>query len=522
VIVHAYEEWGQDCVKQLRGMFAFVIWDQNKQELFAARDRLGIKPFYYYLDTRKFIFGSEIKSILKHKDVKRNICSQSLYDYFTLMYIPAPNTIFDGIYKLLPGHTLTLKAGKIKISEYWDIDFSRTEILSEQEWCERIIEKLTESIKLRMISDVPLGAFLSGGIDSSAVVALMAKLQHDPVKTASIGFEEKQFNETSFARSIAQRYSTEHYEKIVTPDALDILDKLVWFFDEPFADSSAIPTYYVSKIARQKVTVALSGDGGDENFAGYRRYLFDHLENRIRGFIPGFIRKNLIATAAKMYPKADNLPQFLRAKTLLTNISRDPVEGYYNSMTWFQNTGNILSKAVRNQIDDYTPLSHFKKYFEKSRTDDPLSKIQYLDMKTYLVDDILTKVDRTSMANSLEVRVPLLDHEFMELVALIPSKLKLKKNEGKHILKKSLIEYLPDATLYRKKMGFSIPLAMWLRNELNPVFKDRVFAPNSFSNSFLNMDNVKRIWKKHASGSFDFSFELWSILILETWGRKWQ
>ncbi len=522
VIIHGYEEWGEDCVKHLRGMFAFAIWDENQNSMFLARDRLGIKPLYYYADTSKFVFGSEVKAILRHPGVKREIEPKALYGYLCLMYVPAPDSIFKNIHKLLPGHTITVKNGKIARRKYWDIDFSKTEQLSEAQWCEQIVLKLKESTGIRMISDVPLGAFLSGGVDSSAVVAMMSSLQDNPVLTSSIGFGEEKFNELPYAREIAKKYDTDHHETIVTPDAAHILEKLVWHFDEPFGDSSAIPTYYVSKAARKKVTVSLSGDGGDENFAGYRRYYFDRLENRLRSVFPDFFRKNIIGAIARIYPKADWLPRIFRAKTLLTNLSLDPVQGFYNSMSWLQGVKkNILRPDLAESLNEYEPVSVFKEYYNQAQTSDPLSRIQYIDIKTYLVDDILTKVDRASMANSLEVRVPLLDHEFMELAASIPSSLKLNGKKTKYILKKAMEPFLPHNCLYRKKMGFSIPLSMWLKKDLKPVFEDNVFGTNSFISGYLNKREVQSLWKKHLDNLRDYSSELWSILFLEIWGRKW-
>jgi len=438
VIVHAYEEWGRDCVKYFRGMFAFAIWDGNKRSLLLARDRLGKKPLYYYSDDKRIVFSSEIKSILKCEFVKREINEEALFDYLSLLYIPGPKSIFRGIYKLDPGHTLLAENGNITISKYWDLKFENNTKLAEDEWCYRIIDKLRESTEIRLISDVPLGAFLSGGVDSSAIVGLMSKIKKDPVLTTSIGFDDEEFNELSFAREIAQYNKSDHYEMIIHADAVDILNKLVWYFDEPFADSSAIPTYYVSKIAREKVTVSLSGDGGDENFAGYRRYFYDRLENGIRKIINPYVRKYIIGTIAEIYPKADWLPQIFRAKTLLTNISLDHVEGFYNTMSWFREFNTkILNPDVRKKIEGYSPRTLFHKYYNDVDTSDPLTKAQYIDIKTYLVDDILVKVDRASMANSLEVRAPILDHEFMELVASIPSSLKLNGNKYKYIFKKA-------------------------------------------------------------------------------------
>lgn len=521
VIVHAYEEWGDGCVTRFRGMFAFVLWDRRQDRVFAARDRLGIKPLHYFLDEKRFVFGSEIKAILACPGVPKSLRPDAAFDYFHFMYVPGPKTIFEGIHKLRSGHTLTLEKGALVEKEYWDISFAETRELSEEQWCRRIIDKLTESVDVRMVSDVPLGAFLSGGVDSSAVVALMANLKGEPVTTASIGFAEGDFNELPFARDIAEQYGTCHHEKVVAPDCADILEKLVEVFDEPFADSSALPTYCVSKVAREQVTVALSGDGGDENFAGYRRYLFDVLENRLRGVFPAWARRSLIGGAAALYPKGDRLPQWMRAKTLLTNLSRDPVEGYYNSMTWFQGAPDLFTEGFMAQVGSYSPMAHFRAHYRKADTPCPLSRIQYLDMKTYLVDDILTKVDRTSMANSLEVRVPVLDHEFMELVATVPSGLKLKKREGKYIFKKSLSDHLPHDCLYREKKGFSIPLSSWLKTDLSPLFEDTVLARESVCSDYLDGDVVGRLWGEHQKGQRDFAYELWAILFFELWGRRW-
>ncbi|VFQ44336.1 asparagine synthase (glutamine-hydrolyzing) [Desulfoluna butyratoxydans] len=521
VIVHAYEEWGDACVQKFRGMFAFVLWDQRRDRIFAARDRVGIKPLYYFFEANRFVFGSEIKAILEHPDVPRKVRSESVSDYFHLMYVPGPESIFDGIHKLLPGHTLSIENGAMRIEEYWDISFARTLDFTEDEWCRRVLHKLEEAIDLRMLSDVPLGAFLSGGVDSGAVVALMAGLSDAPVKTASIGFADETFNELPYARRVAEQYNTHHHEKTVDADSLGILDKLVWHFDEPFADSSAIPTYYVSRIAREKVTVSLSGDGGDENFAGYRRHLFDFAENRLRGVFPEWFRKTVISGLADIYPKADRLPRFLRAKTLLTNLSREPVQGYYNSMAWFQGAPDLFTPEMKKELNGYSPVCHYERYFRKSDASCPLSRVQYTDMKTYLVDDILTKVDRASMANSLEVRVPVLDHEFMELVAAMPSNLKLKKREGKYIFKKSLAGHLPHDCMYREKKGFSIPLSSWVKNDLKSVFEDTVLSKNSFCGDYLNEKAVKRLWGQHQKGQRDFAFEIWAILVFELWGRRW-
>jgi asparagine synthase (glutamine-hydrolysing) len=383
-------------------------------------------------------------------------------------------------------------------------------------------EKLRESVSCHLISDVPLGAFLSGGIDSSAVVGFMDEVMKEPVNTASIGFKESAFDELPYARIIAKKFNTNAHERIVEANAAKILDALVWHFDEPFADSSMVPTYYVSQIAREKVTVCLSGDGGDENFAGYRRYRFDVLENRIRAVLPESIRRPFFGSLAKAYPKADWLPQIFRAKTLLTNLSLCAEQAYFHTMSCFTpEMKHLLYKPhLRKGLNGYAPFSVMKEYFDRTEGWDPLSRIQYVDIKTYLVDDILTKVDRTSMAHSLEVRVPILDHEVMEYVASIPAQYKLLAGEGKHIFKKALEDLIPAKILNRPKMGFSIPLARWLRSDLKPVFEERIFSNNAFLSGLFELGPIQRWWNQHQRGTRDYSYHLWALLVLECWGKR--
>ena len=520
VIIYAYEAWGDDCVNYLRGMFAFAIWDERKKRLFVGRDRLGKKPLYYYWDGKRLIFASELKAVFACPDIPREPDSQAIYDYFCLMYIPAPRSIYKGIYKLPAGYVLSCDTHDgLRLRQYWDLNFQPEEDISEDQWCGHIIEKLTEAVKMAMVSDVPLGAFLSGGVDSSAIVAIMSGLSDSFVKTSSIGFEAQKFNELPYARMIAQKYKTDHQETVIRAEAVSILEKLVWFYDEPFGDSSSIPTYYVSQLARKRVTVALSGDGGDENFAGYRRHYFDFLENRLRGIIPSLFRETVIALMANIYPKADWLPRFLRAKTLLTNLSCTPVEAYFNSVTWFgKQKSLILSPDVRKTLKGYSPFEIFERYGKKSGTNDPLARIQYIDIKTYLADGGLVKMDRASMANSLEVRTPFLDHEFMELAARIPSKMKLKGKDGKYILKKALNQLVPHEVLYRPKMGFSMPVKDWLRNDLKPVF-EKLTAQRTLEN-YLDASMVKKMWINHQSGVRDYSVEIWAILFFAYWLQR--
>jgi asparagine synthase (glutamine-hydrolysing) len=522
VILHAYEEYGARCVDHLRGMFAFAIWDETARHLFLARDRVGIKPLYYYWDGKTFLFASEIKAILQDPRVERDLDPLALDDYFTYLYIPAPKTIFQRIRKLLPGHTLTVSERGVVEQEYWDLIFAPQAGMQEDDYAAGLAEKLREAVALHLMSDVPLGAFLSGGIDSSAVVGMMAGLLHQPVNTATVGFREAGFDELPYARMVAQRFQTKSYEKIVEAHAARTLDTLVWYFDEPFADSSMIPTYYVSQVAREQVTVCLSGDGGDENFAGYRRYRFDVLENQLRRLLPAGVRRPLCRTLGRVYPKADWLPQIFRAKTLLTNLSLSPEAAYYQSVRWFtpEMKRRLYRQPLQKTLADYDPFAVMKAYFDRTRDWEPLSRIQYVDIKTYLVEDILTKVDRASMAHSLEVRVPFLDHEVMEYAASIPARYKLYHGEGKYILKKALGELLPAEVLSRRKMGFSLPLGQWLRGELRPLFEERVLSKNTFVGCLCDTTSIQRWWAQHQRGIRDYSPHLWALLVLDCWGRR--
>jgi asparagine synthase (glutamine-hydrolysing) len=522
VIIHAYEEYGEKCVSHLRGMFAFAIWDGRRQQVFLARDRLGIKPLYYYWDGRSFLFASEIKAILQHPIVQQTLDPLALDDYLTYLYIPAPKTIFQAIRKLRPGYTLTVTAAGLQEKEYWDIVFEPKVNLSEADYVSGLLEKLQESVGIHLMSEVPLGAFLSGGMDSSAVVGMMANLMDQPVNTASIGFHEAAFDELPYARLVAQRFHTQAYEKTVEANAAKILDRLVWHFDEPFADSSMVPTYYVSQVARERVTVCLSGDGGDENFAGYRRYRFDLLENRIRAMLPGALRSPLFGILARIYPKADWLPRVFRAKAMLTNLALSPEQGYFRSVSRFPLTmrQQLYTESLKKAVGDYEPFSVMQTYFDRTHGWDPLSRIQYIDIKTFLVDDILTKVDRASMAHSLEVRVPLLDHELMEYAAGIPSRYKLKRHEAKYIFKKALERIVPADILSRPKMGFSVPLAQWFRGDLKGLFEERVFSKDAFLGDLFDRAPIRRWWAQHQRGIRDYSHHLWALLVLECWGER--
>ncbi|MGB6682788.1 MAG: asparagine synthase (glutamine-hydrolyzing), partial [Candidatus Acidiferrum sp.] len=383
-IVHLYEEYGEDCFRRLRGMFAIAIWDSRERKLLLARDRVGKKPLFYSADQKRLLFGSELKCLLAADTSIRTINPQALSDYFSYGYVPAPKTIYRDVRKLQPGHFLAASAAGVREVPYWDLSFANVENRSEAEWCELLRHSLCEATRVRLMSDVPLGAFLSGGVDSSSVVAMMSHLMKRAVTTCSIGFEDKKYDEAIFAREIAQQFHTDHHEQIVHPEAVDILKKLVWHYDEPFADSSAIPTYYVSRVARQYVTVALGGDGGDESLAGYRRYYFDQFENRMRRLVPPAVRSSVFGPLGRAYPPLAWAPRMFRAKATFQSLSRSPLEGYFNSISIFRpdEKPRFLSKDFQATLAGYDSIEVLQHHYDRAGTDDPLSRIQYVDIKT--------------------------------------------------------------------------------------------------------------------------------------------
>lgn len=524
VVLYAWEEWGEACVERLRGMFAFAIWDRNRSVFFLARDRLGIKPLHYsLLSDGRLIFASEIKSLLVHPRMSRNIDPKAVEEYFAFGYVPDPRTIFQGVSKLPPGHTLTVRRGNA-LSEprcYWDIDFHDNGTRHEGDIEDGLIAHLREAVDIRMIADVPLGAFLSGGVDSSAVVSMMAQLSEKPVNTCSISFGDAAFDESDYARRVAQRYATDHQVEDVKPDDFSLVDRLAGIYDEPFADSSAMPTYRLCELARKRVTVALSGDGGDETFGGYRRYRWHLHEQRIRSCLPRIVRRPLFGSLGRIYPKIDWAPRVLRAKSTFQALARDAVEGYFHNFSIFPDDLRLqlYSKRFINDLDGYRAIEVFHKH-SMNAPDHPLSMVQYLDFKTYLPGDILTKVDRASMAHSLEVRVPILDHKLVEWAAGLPPALKLRAGQGKRIFKRSLEPYLPKDLLYRKKMGFAVPLARWFRGPLRDHVRERLLHPSFEGSGFLNTRTVRRILEKHESGRRDFSAGIWTLLMFESFLRR--
>ena len=515
-IVHLYEDLAEGCFARLQGMFSIAIWDSRSRKLVLARDRVGKKPLFYAADPERILFGSELKALLAGDSLSRRIDEQALSDYFSFGYIPAPKTIYRSVRKVMPGHYLVASAAGTRETCYWDLSFANVRQQSEEEWGEQLRHQLCEATRIRLMSDVPLGAFLSGGIDSSSVVAMMSHLMKRAVTTCSIGFQEEKYNESEYARQVSTLFSTEHHEEIVEPNAIEIVDKLAWHYDEPFADSSAIPTYYVSKIARGQVTVALGGDGGDESFAGYRRYKLDYYENRLRSYVPAALRRGLFGPLGRWYPAMAWAPRMFRAKATLESLSRSPLEGYFNSISYFRpnDKARLLTADFRKQLGGYDSLDLFRRYYDQADTDDPLSKIQYVDVKTYLTDDILTKVDRASMAVSLEVRAPFLDHKLLELAASMPSSLKLRNGVGKFILKKSLEPVLPRNILYRPKQGFAIPLDVWFRRELKELGQSIIVETDD---GILDRNFLARIWNQHQKGLYDRSALLWSVLMFRKW-----
>ena len=520
VILYAWQEWGEACVERFRGMFAFAIYDARRQCVFLARDRLGIKPlFYSLLDDGVVAFGSELKVLKAHPKLPRSLEPRAVEDYFALGYIPEPRTIYRGVYKLRPGHTLLLERGKSMPDqrEYWDVPFEPVAMGSEADLCDELFARMREAVDIRLVSEVPLGAFLSGGVDSSAVVAAMAQLQSEPVNTCAIGFDVPQFNETDFARQVADRYGTNHLERVVASDDFDLLDTLAALYDEPYADSSAIPTYRVCQLARERVTVALSGDGGDEHFAGYRRYRWHMNEERMRNLLPLGVRKPVFGTLGRLYPKLDWAPRVFRAKTTFESIGRNAVEAYLHSVSLTSDTQRNLmfSDAMQRELQGYRAVETFEHYARRCPADDPLSLIQYLDMKTYLVGDILTKVDRASMAHSLEVRVPLLDHKFIEWVSGLPVNMKLRGQEGKYILKKALEPHLPHDVLYRPKMGFGVPLGKWFRGPLKRRIRESLLEGNLAQSGMFRQNYLEQLVNDHQSGLREYSAPLWALMMFQ-------
>ena len=527
VIVHAWEEWGEACLDRFNGMFAFALWDGRTETLFLARDRLGEKPLYYgFLTDGRLIFGSELKSLLCSPDLDRTLDPQAIEEFFAFGYIPDPHSIYRSVRKLPPAHCLVLRRGE-PVGEpraYWDVRFVDDVRLGREEVAEELVFRLREAVRLRMIADVPLGAFLSGGVDSSGVVAMMAGLKADPVSTFSIAFGVRGWDESAYAAAIATRYGTDHHVREIDPNSFDLVDRLASIYDEPFGDSSAMPTFRVCAMARENVTVALSGDGGDEVFAGYRRYRWHCIEDRVRRLLPQSVRGPVFGALGRLYPKLDWLPRPFRAKATLQELARDPVGAYFSSVSVCGDAlrRQLFSPALRRDLQGYSAVDLLRGHMARSGSEHALSQVQYADFKTYLPGDILTKVDRASMANSLEVRVPLLDHTLVEWAARLPPAFKLHRGEGKYVLKSALESYVPRDILYRPKQGFSVPLATWFRGPLRERLTQALRGPLQEDSGLFDMRFVGRLIEQHLSGAFDHSAPLWQLLMFDAFLRNSQ
>ena len=524
VIVHAWEEWGNSCVERFRGMFAFAIWDRNRDTLFLARDRLGIKPLYYaLLADGQLIFSSELKALLIHPDLRRQADPLAVEEYFTFGYVPEPRTILQHVFKLPPAHTLTVQRGEPlkETVEYWDVPFKVSGKVDIENTERELIERLKEAVEIRLVSEVPLGAFLSGGVDSSAIVAMMAGLNGKPVNTCSISFGDTDFNEEPYANLVAEKYRTNHQVQQVDPEDFDLVGKLADLYDEPYADSSAIPTYRVCELARKRVTVALSGDGGDENLAGYRRYLWHLSDERMRSLLPYGLRRPIFGFLGKAYPALDWAPRIVRGKSTFQYLARDSVEGYLHRIAVVSDPmrKHLYSQAFRTELQGYNAVEVLRRHARRA-PQHPLSMIQYLDMKTYLPGDILTKVDRASMAHALEVRVPILDHQLVEWISNLPPEVKLQGNQGKYILKKALQPHLPNDILYRPKKGFAVPLAGWFRGPLRQRVRDAILGPVMMDSGIFNERFLSQTLEQHQSGKKDHSAKIWALLMYEAFASR--
>jgi asparagine synthase (glutamine-hydrolysing) len=522
VIIHLYEEKKENCLSDLRGMFAFAIWDRKNKKLFLARDRLGKKPLVYRSKNGEIAFSSELKALLNLPDFEKEIDIEAVDDFFTYQAIPSPKTVFKSVKKIPPGHYLIWKDGEIKIERYWEIDFSKKlKLKDENEYMEIMWEKLTESVKIRMISDVPLGTFLSGGIDSSTVVGIMSQLSDLPVKTFSVGFDVESFSEVKYAKIVAERFKTEHYEFIVKPDIIEILPKLIWYYNEPFGDSSMIPTYYVANKTKDYVKVALNGDGGDENFAGYPRYYQTKLLEKLlkiskKTFLINRVNKKLIEKIYKNYPynfysrvfkwlcEADDYGFCYAYTRRLTSFSPEWKEKLYSSF-------------FKNEIKNYNSFEITQKLWEKVNNLDLLEKMIYCDFNLYLPEVLLVKMDIATMSNSIEGRSPFLDNEFVELIASFPPELKLKGKISKYILKEKLKDFLPEEILKRKKMGFGVPLSKWFRGKLNDYLKEILLSESFKKCDLFNFNEVKKLIDEHTKRDIDHSSRLFLLLVFELW-----
>ena len=519
VILQAFEEWGEDAVSRLSGQFAFALWDSAAQCLYLVRDRLGEKPLYYsVLDDGGLIFGSELKALLVHPQLRRDIDPRAVEDFFALGYVAEPRSIYAGVGKVPAGGFIAFRRGAApRTVQYWS-PTPKTSHGSVDALAEELIARLSRAVKAQMVSDVPIGAFLSGGVDSSATTVLMAKASDTPIRCFTIGFEEKAFDETAYARRVAQQYGALHRVQTVSINDLEAVRSLPAIFDEPFGDSSALPALQLARLARQEVTVALSGDAGDELFAGYRRYRFHAREEQLRRLLPGSLRGPLFGLLAGIYPQMDWAPRFLRARQTFHELSLDTAHGFFGNLSVANDAARsaLFSPRLKRDLQGYSAADTIAHYFDEAPTDDVLARAQYVDLKTWLPGDILTKVDRTAMAASLESRVPMLDHDFADWALGLPAEMKLRGGEGKFLLKKALEPMVPHDILYRPKQGFSIPLSDWMAGQMGQEFEQDLGAPGGLADCGLfEMGTVKSLLSRHRSGLSDNSRILWQLWMFQ-------
>jgi len=522
VILHLYEEHGVGCLPFLRGMFAFAIWDGPRRQLFLARDRLGKKPLCYQWDEDAFRFASEAKAILQDPAVPVRPDPEGVSLYLTYGYVPSPLSAFQGLCKLPPAHYLTCRDGAVEVVRYWRLRRDRKAHRPEAEWCEEILTRLEEAVRLRLISDVPLGAFLSGGIDSSAVVAMMSRVTQGVIKTFSIGFDQPEYDELAYARRVAERFGTDHHELVVRPDAAAVLPKLTWHFDEPFGDSSAVPTYYVAQMTRQYVTVALNGDAGDENFGGYDRYVANLLAASFDRWPGAGLFRRGIRWGLRLLPRSGRRTSLLyRGRRFLDGLTELPERRYARWICHFygDRKEELLHSEFRAILGEDDTLEVLLAAYRESDAPDFTDATLAVDAALYLPDDLLVKVDIASMAHSLEARSPFLDHEFMEFAATIPSDLKVRGREKKIILKRALQGVLPDEILHRPKMGFGVPIDHWLRHELKDLAYDMLLSPRARARGYFRPEVVQRYLDEHTRGRTSWHYLLWTLLMLELWHR---
>jgi asparagine synthase (glutamine-hydrolysing) len=522
VILCSYLEWGEPCVERLHGMFAFAIWDSRCRSLLLARDRVGKKPLYYCNSGSLVAFGSELKSLCRGGLCSTEVDPEALDCYLSFGYIPAPRTVYRNVYKLLPAHAALFTSRSVQQHRYWQLSFADPVDRPMTEIVQQLESLLDDAVRKRLMSEVPLGAFLSGGLDSSLVVSSMARLLDRPVLTHSIGFEDRQFNELSMAGRIARELRTDHHEFVVHPRAAAVLGKIAWHFDEPLADPSALPTWYVCEMARRTVTVALSGDGGDEAFGGYTfRYVPHRLESSVRGMLPPVVRTTMFGALGALWPASARLPRMLRLKTVFENLTVSDAQAFYHDLIWLREDtrAGLYSGDFMRQLKGFTPFETLYPYYADTDARDVLSRAQSADIHFYMPDDVLAKVDRMSMAHSLEVRCPLLDHRILEFAAKLSARLKMSLRRGKLPLRELAASRFSGAVLAAPKRGFSIPAARWLREELKPLTEELIFDRRSIVASVLETAALRTLWVEHQNRSRDHSVVLWGLMMLGLWER---